>query len=255
MKHLYKFISIAAFSVVGGSLSATELYDLDFTPNEVGTYQTVFGNPSVQSSVGPFTDALIFHAVTGYDQIELPIGTGGPSYDIQYDVLVHGLLNSQYAFSTFLDTAYATDVSFHGGQNSVEVFQSSPYTLENLADFSNDQVYHFDISVDLQANLWSVAIDGTQIFANPINASSLEDIRFSMAPWTAGAIDAPGTYAALDNVVVSVVPEPAALNLLIAAGVPALFLCRRKRRVVPAAKQSRCRHLSDLGDCEKSLAL
>lgn len=234
MKYLCKLIFIAALAVAGGSLSATELYNLDFTPPEIGTYQTVFGDPSVQSPVRPFADALIFHAVTGYDQIELAIHTAGPRYDIQYDVLVHDLLNSQYAFSIFLDTPEVRTVSFHGGLNSIEVFQASPYTIANLADFADDQVYHFDISVDLEANLWSVAIDGTQMFANPINASSLQSIRFSMAPriWF-GAIDAPGTYAALDNVLVSVVPEPSVFSLLIAAGAPALFLYRRKRASYP----------------------
>lgn len=226
---VFSAVSIATL-LANCSLYAMELYNLDFTSNDIGTYQTVFGNPTVQSSVGPFADALIFHAVTGFDQIELPIQVTGPSYDIQYDVLVHGMLNSQYAFSTFLDTYYATDVGFHGGRNSIEVFQSSPYTLDDLAGFSNDQVYHFDISVDLEANLWSLAVDGTQVFANPVNASSLEDIRFSMAPWIAGAVDAPDVYAALDNVVVSVVPEPAVVNLLIVAGAPVLFLYRRKKR-------------------------
>jgi hypothetical protein len=233
MKYLCKLIFIAALAVAGGSVSATELYNLDFTPPEVGTYQTVFGDPSVQSPVGPFADALIFHAVTGYDQIELPIDTAGPRYDIQYDVLAHDLLNSQYAFTILLDTPEVRTVSFHGGLNSIYVFQPFPYTIANLADFANDQVYHFDISVDLEANLWSVAIDGTLMFANPINASSLEDIRFSMAPRIGGAVDAPGTYAALDNVLVSVVPEPSVFSLLIAAGAPALFLYRRKRASYP----------------------
>ncbi len=232
MKHLYHCISIAALSVAAASSSATELYNLDFTSNDVGTYQTIFGNPTVQSPVGPFANALVFHAVTGYDQIELPITVAAPSYDIQYDVIAHNLLNSQYAFSTFLDTAFATSVDLHGGQNSIEVFQSSPYTLENLEGFSNDQVYHFDISVDLQNNVWSMSINGTPMFSNPVNASSLQDIRFSMAPWIAGAVDGPGTYAALDNVVVTAVPEPTVFNLLIAAAIPTLYLYRRKTRLV-----------------------
>jgi|ERR1039458_6030055 hypothetical protein len=239
MKQLCKFISIATLAVVGCSLSATELYNLDFTPNEVGTYQTDSGDPSVQSSVGPFADALVFHSVIGDDTIELPIGIAGSYYDIQYDVLAHDLLNSQYVFTMFLGMT-PTSVSLHGGQNSIEVFQSSPYTLDNLADFSNDQVYHFDISVDLNANLWSVTIDGTQMFSNPINASSLEDIYFSMVPWITGAIDAPGTYAALDNVVVSVVPEPAVFSLLVTAGVPALFLYWRKKVNYPCRLTNHC---------------
>ncbi|HEY5296628.1 MAG TPA: PEP-CTERM sorting domain-containing protein [Verrucomicrobiae bacterium] len=239
MKHHAKVISIAILTTASCSLSATELYNLDFTTDDVGSYETIFGNPSIQASVGPFANALVFHAVTGYDQIELPIGVTGPSYDIQFDVLVHNLLNSQYAFSMYLDTAFATSVDFHGGQNSIDVFQSSPYTTENLADFENDQSYHFDISVNLQANLWSVAIDGTQLFSNPVNASSLDDIRFSMAPWYFGAADAPTVYAGLDNVLVSVVPEPSIYSLLIMAGAAGLFLLRQKALIILCLLTSR----------------
>jgi hypothetical protein len=223
MKHPYKFISIAVLTISSCSLPATQLYNLGFTTNDFGIYQTS-GNPSVQASVGPFTDALVFHAVTfqagiGYDQIQLPFEATVSRYDIQFDVLTHNLLNSQYAFFLYLDTPQIPYVYFHGGQNRIGAFQPFPYTIANLAAFTDDHPYHFDISVDLQANLWSIAIDGTYLFDSPVNASSLDAIRFSLQPWTGGAVDAPTTFAALDNVVVSVVPEPSVFCLLIVAGV------------------------------------
>jgi hypothetical protein len=210
------------------SVSATELYNLDFTPPDVGTYETVFGNPSVQSSVGPFTDALIFHAVTGYDQIELPIEISSPQYEIQFDVLTHNLLNSQYSFSVLLDTPEVRDVSFNGGLNSISVFQ--PFRESNVGSFLNDQVYHLDISVDLLANLWTVSIDGTQVSSNPINANELDSIRFSMSPWTVGASNAPGTYAALDNVVIDAVPEPSCIALILLATLICTVMYARKAK-------------------------
>jgi hypothetical protein len=73
-----------------------------------------------------------------------------------------------------------------------------------------------------------VRCDGTQLFSNPFNASSLDDIRFGMAPWYAGAADAPTVYGALDNVVVTVVPEPAIFSLLIVAGAAGWILLRRE---------------------------
>ena len=83
-----KWVACIAVVTACVSASAAELYNLQFGGSDVGTYQTVFGNPTVQSSVGPFAHALVFHAVTTYDQVLLPITVAGPRYDIQYDVLI-----------------------------------------------------------------------------------------------------------------------------------------------------------------------
>ncbi len=192
----------------------------------------MFGNPTVQSSVGPFANALIFDAVSGYDQIELPVNVAGSGYDIQYDVMSHNLLNSLYAFTILLDTPLVHTVSLDGHQNTISVFQPSPYTDENLGFFSDDQVYHFDISVNLQSDIWSLSLDGTQIFSNPYDATGLEDIRFSMDPAIFGVGDAPGTFAALDNVVINVTPEQATGYLPIVSLAPVFLLYHRRRREI-----------------------
>lgn len=198
--------SLAAASCL--PLRAVELYNLQFGGSDVGTYQIMFGNPTIQSPVGPFSNALVFHAVTTYDQILLPINVAAPRYDIQYDAFVHNVLNSQYSFAILLDAATVNRLDFHGGLNALSVFQPYPYTLENVSGFANDQAYHFDISVDLGAHQWTIALDGVQVYSNAFLGTSLEDIRFGMGPWIGGAVDAPDSYAALDNVVVTAVPEP-----------------------------------------------
>jgi hypothetical protein len=209
MKCSRKLISVAVLTVAGYSLSATELYNLGFDANDFGTYQIVSGNPSIQASVEPFTNALIFHAVTGSDKIKLPISAGGSRYNIQFDVLVHNVSNSQYAFFMAPETARQPYVYFHGGATSILAFQSWPYTNAVLAlFFAEDQKYHFDISFDLQNNIWAVAIDGTHVFECPVNSPSLDGMSFSMGPWYMNAPDAPATYAALDNVVVSMEAGP-----------------------------------------------
>jgi hypothetical protein len=195
---------LATLAVASCSLSATELYNLDFAPPEVGAYQTVFGNPSVQPAVGPFTNTLVFQAVASYDQIRLPITTASPRYLIQYDVLAHNLLSSPYAFTMLLDTPDdgigidVRSVSLHGGLQSVRVYH--PFAISNVVRFVNDQVYRFAILVDLESNLWSVTVDGTQRFARPLDALSLQSVRFDVSPTIGGVTDFPGTYAALDNI-------------------------------------------------------
>ncbi len=229
MKPLRKFALLTVMLVPGGLSPAAMLYNLDFTPPEVGTYQTVFGNPTIQSSAGTLTNALIFHGVTGYDQIRLPIGGLSPHYDIHYDVLVHNLLSSQYAFTMLLDTPEVRTLDIHGGQNRISVFQ--PFAGGMVASsFLNDRVYHFDVSVDFPANVLSVALDSIPRYAQPINAASLQTIRFNMGPWVGGAVNAPTTYAALDNVVITSTPEPNAVILLL--GAAAFFVqCRRTRKI------------------------
>ena len=217
-----RYLCLVFLFVATSRLAATELYNLDFTPPEVGSYQVVFGNPTVQSSVGPFTDALVFHAVSTYDQIRLPINSDALQYNIQYDVFGHNLVNSNYIFHMTLDTPEVRSVSLHGGQNRIEVFQ--PFVLANLGPFANDQVYHFEIRVDLVANLWSVLVDGTQRFSHTYDASDLQSIRFTMSPAVGGTGDAPGTYAALDNVVVTDVPEPGPFALFVIG----LVLCGQR---------------------------
>jgi PEP-CTERM motif-containing protein len=205
-------ICLLILFVTAGRLSATELYNLDFTPPEVGSYEVIFGKPTVQSSVGPFTDALVFHAVTTYDQIRLPITADAQQYNIQYDVFTHNLVNSQYTFDIALDTPQVRTVALHGGQNAIEVYQ--PFAgVTNIGALTNDQVYHFEIRIDLVANVWSVAVDGMQRFSHAFESSELRSLRFTMSPWIANASDAPGTYAALDNVVVTDVPEPSSAAL------------------------------------------
>ena len=239
----FKLTFVAILTITSCSLSATELYHLTFSGNDTGSYQVDSGNPLVQPSAGAFTDALVFHCFgfdsgSPYDVIQLPLPASQSRFDIQFDILTHNLMNSQHAFFLYLDTLQVPYVCFHGGQNSINAFQPSPYTTANLAVFNDDRPYHFDISVDLPANRWSVSLDGTQLYENLINASSMESLRFSAQPWTGWAVDAPATYIALDNVIVSIVPEPSVFSLLILAGLAVAILTLAKNETVFTVQQA-----------------
>jgi hypothetical protein len=187
---------------------------LDFSPPEVGSYSTVFGSPVVVSSFDGLNDALLFHAVQTYDQVRLNLGVGAPGYQIGFDVVTHGLKNSQYAFSTLLDSTAPHSVSLNGGFNDLEVFQSSPFTAQSLQPFADDTVYHVDIALNFGANLWTMSVNDVPRFSNPINLPDIDSIRFSLAPWTSGASDSPGTQVAIDNISVETIPEPSACVLV-----------------------------------------
>ena len=234
-----KFTVFAFLAFISPAASrATELYDLDFTPPDLGTYQITTGNPSVQSMVGPFTNALVFDAVSGGEQIRLPIGVTAPEYEFQCDVLTHNLLNSDYAFGVFFDTPAVNSVNFHGGLNSVYLYQSSPFLNLSLSSLTNDSVYHLDITLDMQNSDWSVAINGNSLFSGPLGGLALQDIRFGLAPWISGAANAPTTYVALDNVIVSAVPEPTTAGLAVAGVLWWLKLQRRTNQIWKQEKEN-----------------
>jgi hypothetical protein len=205
------------------SSCAALLYDLNFTPSEVGTYSVVFGSPTVVPAFEGLSPALLFQAVTTYDQIELNLGDGAPGYQIGFDIVTHGLQNSQYAFTTFLDTPQIRSLDFSAALNSIYVYQpdSGGGQLEPLAD---DTIEHVAMTVDILHNLWTISINNVPLYSNPINAADIQDIRFSMAPWIGGATNGPGTQVAIDNVVINTIPEPST-RLLVALGCIAALVC------------------------------
>jgi hypothetical protein len=233
MKTILPLVLCAAGLLSVNSGSAAELYNLDFLAPETGNYTITFGTPTVLPTVGPLSRALVFDAVASYEQIQLAVGGFGPHYNLAYDVLVHDLRGSQYGFTMLLDTPQVRTVTFHGGLNQIDFFNPLVTGGTIPTAFANDTVYHMGVAIDFPTNRWTVAVNGTERLNQPINATQLSSIRFSMAPVFGGAVDAPGIYAALDNVVLTVTPEPSAGLLAGMAGMLWLAL-RRFRRAATA---------------------
>ena len=234
VRAIRSLIRVAVYCLVVSAFAsnrsdATQLYDLNFTPSEVGTYSTVLGSPTVVPTFEGLSDALLFHAVTSYDQIELNLGVGAPGYQIGFDIVCHGVLNSQYDFAAYLDTPQIRSLNFHGGLNSIYVFQpvSGSGILEPLVD---DSIHHVDMTVDVLHNLWTIAVDNTPLYSNSIGAADIQDVRFSMAPWVGGATNSPDTQVAIDNVVISTIPEPAPYALVALGCLAVLFRVRKNNR-------------------------
>lgn len=206
---------------------AAELYGLDFSAPDLGTYQVTAGSPSIQSMAGVLADALVFDAVSGGGQIRLPINTTEPVCEVQFDVLTHNLSESDYSFGVYLDTASVHALNFHGGLNGVYLYQSAPFLNLLLAPMADDSVCHFAVALDAGSSTWSVAVNGTPLYGGACDAAALQAIRFGISPWIGGAADAPGTYVALDNVWISAVPEPSVAGLAATGFV--LWLGHRRR--------------------------
>jgi hypothetical protein len=208
-------------------LSATEYMNMDFTPPEQGGYGTVFGTPSVESSVGPLQNALVFNAVTSYEQIRIDMPQNSRGYEIHYDVYTHNLRDSKYAFTVLFDTPEVRTMSFHGGLNRLSIYR--PGFSGYGPAFNDDQVYHVGMWIDFLNNTWTVSLDGVAFQPIAFDAAYIESIRFSMAPAFGSALDAPDTYVALDNLVITSVPEPPAWSLVLTALVTVGMWSHRKR--------------------------
>ncbi len=207
------------------SVSAAEYVNMDFTAPEKGGYQTIFGTPSVTSSVGPLNDALRFDAVTSYEQIQIDLPHSVTGYELHYDLYTHNLRDSKYAFTILFDTPQVRTLSFHGGLNQVTLYR--PFFSANGPAFQDDQVYRVGMWIDFINNTWTVSLDDVMFDSVAFDATSIDTVRFSLAPWHAIHSDAPGTYVGLDNLTIATIPEPPVWSLLLLVGLPAWFLRRR----------------------------
>lgn len=198
---------------LSGAPAQTPLYQLTFDPGAPANYDVVFGAPTPVASFQGLTGALRFRGVSSYDQIRLPIHAVASAYQLDFDVVTQGLVNSKYAFTVLLDTPQVRTLSLHGGLAAFSPYQPSPYFVGASAPFADGQPYHVRIRADFAANFWDIAVNGNVLYQNLLNATELHSIRFSLAPWYNQSPTDPNVFAAIDNVVV-LVPEPSGAVLL-----------------------------------------
>jgi hypothetical protein len=129
-KLLVFFVHLLLVAIAPAALRAQELYHLDFSPSDVGTYQVTAGSPVIQAGAGPFSNALVFNAVTTGEQILLPIEVSAPEYELQFDVLPQGLANAR-----LIHPARQADPIHDGSSNQLHGLLSNPVVSGQLARF------------------------------------------------------------------------------------------------------------------------
>lgn len=204
--------------------------DKDFTAPNTGGYQVVFGEPTVQPSVGPLQDALVFKAVSSYEQIKFSGPRSSSGLEIHYDLLTHNLRDSNYGFTILFDTPQVRTMTFHGGLDQLTVFIPGSFSGFGPS-FNDDQVYHIGMWIDFRSQTWDITLDGVPFQTLDFDAYAIDSIRFSLAPAYGGTLDAPNTYVALDNLTIASIPEPPAWSLILAAVIPACFWYRRNKLI------------------------
>ena len=195
---------------------ATTLYDMDFTSPDVGSYSVVFGSPTIAPTFDGLVNALVLHARVGYEQIRLPIGAGGPGYQLDFDVVTHGMQNTDYNFNMLVDSPGVHSAEFFGHTSQMLVYP--PYTpLTVLQPFVDDTIYHLGITLDLTHHYWSVSVGNSMLFSNYFGDTVIDGIRFSCGPqYLPGTTDL-SVEAAIDNIRVTTIPEPSVFALTLSS--------------------------------------
>ena len=188
----------------------------------------VFGTPTVVSSFGSLTNQPLLFSAIGYQQIQFNLGQGVPNYFVDFDFESHNLNPSLYAFSILFDTPSAESFYLHGRGYIGVPPANSPY----LPGWSDDQLHHMHIGIDLATASWTFQLDGeapaTGLF--PADSGDIFSMRMDLSTWYQGTTNNPNVQVAIDNVVIgSSVPEPS-IAILSCIGFGGLLLRRWRNR-------------------------
>jgi len=202
------------------ALSAQTFYDIDFeaplhiagslvtTGDSTGTPTSIVtGNPTISSPIASgFPSQSLWLSGGTSPQINLNLGHRPLGYAIEFDVLPVGVIESDYAFGIYLDTPYVRNVQLASYQGQVRVYPGSGSGVF-VGPYADNTIHHFFLAVNLRLDQWSVDMDGTQLFSAPFGAEDIESVRFGFSTVFPQPRN-PDAHAYLDNVRISVIPEP-----------------------------------------------
>lgn len=117
---------------------------------------------------------------------------------------------------------------------TIDTFSGNPSlaTLVPIGTYQSNQTYHTSLFYDLSASSYSVYVGATPLLLNQplpayLNQTNLNGFGFD---GNESFANSPGNTWILDNIAVSVVPEPMSLGLLGAGLLLGFGLLRRRRR-------------------------
>jgi hypothetical protein len=177
----------------------------------------VFGTPTVESSFGSLTDQPLVFSAIGYQQIQFDLSKGVPDYFVDFDFETHNLNPSLFAFMLLFDTPYVQNFYLHGSGYIGVPPANSPY----LAGWSDDELHHMHIAIDIPNSSWTFQIDdeAPAIGAFSSGSGDILSLRMNLSTWRQGTPDDPNVQVAIDNVVIGTpVPEPTSMSLFYIAG-------------------------------------
>jgi len=201
-----------------------------------------FGSPTVQASEGSLTDQQLILDMDGnpapfyYDQIALNLSLSRPKgLLIEFDIETHSVVGSVGAFAMLFDSPSTRAVKLLS-DGSVAIMNPNPantYTTQRRGGgFRGGGAMHLEGRIDFERDEWGASLNSSPMGASGLlGVRNVSTIRFSygMLPGPILYVDKPDqSYVAIDNIRVSVVPEPSAYGAIL--GSAALLGAVRRRR-------------------------
>jgi len=207
------FIASPAFSEI--------LFDIDFSEPLHTNGQPITIDSSINTPSSQFfgsTEMIVGYAgladnwaifnqsdCSQYDQVWLTLPYGLNEVYFEADIYPQNLNLSDNNFAIFTDSSdYASrTISFHGLGN-LNVNNSGSIVIGN---FSDDKLYHLKLHASATYDIFTVEVNGAELYSSTLGSSDITAFRLSMGPWTAAATDCTSPVAAVSNIVVYEIPE------------------------------------------------
>jgi hypothetical protein len=192
----------------------------------------VFGSPTVVSSFGHLTQQPLLFTAIHYQQIEFDLWKGVPDYFLDFDFETRNLNPSLFAYTVLFDTPTVQNFSLHGwGEIDVP-----PANSPALPGWSDDELHHMHIGVDLPGGRWIFQLDDQGPVTGPFasDTGDILSIRMNLSTWYDRSPDDASVQVAIDNILIGTsIPEPSSMALAFSALGALLLLRRRKHRCGP----------------------
>jgi len=187
-------LALAALPATGSR--ADLLYDLDFgtPPHTVGLPPLIGNGPAPRETVTdiPFGDPRVapnffglidqplrFDTADGNgDQIELAVedlSTCG-TYALSCQVLIGNIQGNQ-ELSFHFDTPEVRNVYFNASGDIVAFVPGQ--VIGVIGSYALQTVIELDVAIDLPADLWTITVDGVELWSGPFDATALTAVRVS----------------------------------------------------------------------------
>ena len=233
-------LAMLAMPVAEAEAQPTVLYDVDFgsPPHTVGAEPVVgFGafprpTPTLLSVLGAAESSATVVSAFGAlsDQPLVLEGDGGESsnvtlelalpdaesYHVELDLIVDALPTTADDFVVFIDAPSINRLVFEP-TGDLRVFNSAIGTTQTIGTFAFDTPLSLAMDFDQLTWSWSIALNGSSLFTGPAQGPGATKIRLVLARFAPSGTNPGFRRVALDDLLVTAVPEPARALLLAAA--------------------------------------
>ena len=231
---MIKSIAAALIVISASDALAGTLYDINFSAPPQVVNQTVrvglapnhptaigFGNPTVVPAFGHLTSQPLMFDMVGngpsfyYDQIGLTIPVfSEPVLLASFDFESRALVGSTAGFAFIFDTPTVRTIRF---DNTGHITFNSPSNSTTLGTFVDGVSGRVTIKVDQSAHTCSVLMGAALLGSAPfVPDSRIANIRLSFG--LQSSLGVPDLSAVgIDNFLITTVPEPGTITLLVLA--------------------------------------